>query len=661
MRRVLVLFLIFAFIFPYGFVFADAIELSSEPVGVVEEPTGYDKDDLLGLIQPSVVRILQHVEGTATIPSFIVDGEKGTIAVDPLKEPIILTAVNENILGTGFFVSSAGHILTNSHTVSDSTVKLAIVFSFIQQSLIKETGEEDVSSVMARLFKEESVDYILKNTTFDLTKDIIVLDPTSDRAVENEETLTVYDLGFFADVITVNDTFYKEGSDVALIQIQGEGYPSNVFSDRVRPGIGSRLFAVQPVASEDLQKIDELRGTGVYSFSLSEITVTKESGPTTTPVFVTNGTLEPQFAGSPVFDSAGSVVGMTAFDGASGGAQGAVSLYVIPNEVLRATMDATLALVEDQKVFHEFFGKGIFLSKDLDCEGAKEQFAVAKEADNVFVQGARDDVFLSACQEERAANESGEKGAGGGFISVLQNIFDSRPPLEWAILGAVIVVLMLIVILIRSLFKKEKRSTMRAGEVRPSSERSNEMQKARRAPASADLSESVTSTTAPFGRLGTKGAQSLQASKEKIFHTIPSVHAQPPKTASDKGAVEEAAIGPLPEEDKERLAKMWPNKYGEKEVSSVQKTSPVKDEKERPITRDISVTTPVSVDVSKEKGSVTTEISKQPARVDETLSVAVDYIKETRKQGFSDDEIRAELAKVGWTAEDVVKAFGMVQ
>ena len=322
--------------------------------------------------------------------------------------------------------------------------------------------------------------------------------------------------------------------------------------------------------------------------------------------------------------------------------------------------------------------KAFALLKTGACDDAKLQFSAATAENNSFTALAKYDQYLSTCYGGKASTGTSTSVFSGVTLGI-KNFFGGYSSLQWLVFVAVGVLLVFIALSLRVLLRaaKKKRSSGTWSSKEGKTVRNEEVQNARRTPAS----EKSSATTGdkkeaaafeikpePDGNMfsgnddvifpkktDARTSSSDQDTSKPVFNTI----SGPIVKKSDRAELKsddvsglpkqrDAVFGDIPKGDKERLAKLWPTKYkvfGEDDADEQPKASGAA----------------IQADVVKSTQSEAAATPVQVQEPEETVLAAVAYISSTRALGFSNDEIRDELIRTGWDAKDVERAFLMAK
>ena len=676
-------------------VFGSEISFTGESADPIEQEL-YTQDELVDIMSPSVVRILQHIKGTAQRPYFIIDEASHTIAIDTSKDAEIVD-INRIILGTGFFVTPDGYIVTNAHYVSDSMIKLAFVDEYIKTSL--------KSDVIDRVFNEKMVSFMMEKITFDLTKDIVVIDPNNEDSFSEDELFNIYDIGFAASVAYANDNFYSGEENIALIKIAGSDYPAMAFSEE-EFDVGDVAYMFNSASLETGHVSD----SDVYNVVLHDAVVVKKTSfaLSTEILYQTDLTVSDQTGGSIVFNDNGEVFGMTSYSGY----ENVASNKDIPIDISSIAMITSVLdkvdVTHSVSVFDTLAKKGVTAVKNNNCREARTNFAVAFAADNPFIHTVSFNEYIANCAEEVVSDQQ-QDGAFSEILSSLQQRISAMTISDWVVLAALILLIIVLVVIGNVLIRKTRRKNGDVLKTNKKPERSEAMRMARRKP----LGKKISIEEKEIERVSEKGSEEKRprdiekgspfSSKtpvkteaaiiskksvdmDKKKEAIPqkeikkdevlkqeqeqkgsgdtlnvSVTQVVQNTRNQKvvGSVDTSSNSwKIPDGDKERLALLWPDKYGddEKKDSTVHEKDEVNVIKKR---------VPVPVPSPKKEEEKRDDMGKRKEVKDRVevpvYGAAADYIKNTRKLGFSNSEMRGELLRVGWKETDVDAAFNAVE
>jgi S1-C subfamily serine protease len=367
-------------------------------------------------VKPGVVKIVQHVQGSAVIPVIAIDFKTMAVTTDTSKSPQNIQ-INEYLTGSGIVVTPDGYIMTNSHIVSYQTVKNLIVSDFIAQAIddgFAKLSEDEAKEISARVkpedmaaFSEKIANYILEQSQFDLTKTVTVLNPSS-------PTGTLDDLaskGFNATVISVNDNFFKDSRDAALIKIEQSNLPAVALGNSTDDFTGKRVFILGYPSTAEINEKDLLAA----SFSQGTISATKDSPQHDFQILQTDAKISKGSSGGPLLDEQGRVIGLVTFITNDTNKQDGDSFaFAIPIDAVKEIISRNMI---EEKIpryqvgdFYTQFTQGIYQLNNKHCQIANKDFDKAKLTNNAFLSPRLVDPYIKQCEGIIAAGESVDSG-----------------------------------------------------------------------------------------------------------------------------------------------------------------------------------------------------------------------------------------------------------
>lgn len=406
-------------------------------------------------VRPGVVKIVQHVQGSAVIPIISIDFKTMSVTTDTSRPPQNIQ-VNEFLTGSGIIVTPDGYIMTNSHIVSYQTVKNLIVSDFISQAIddgFAKLSEDEVKQISSTVrppemaaFSEKVADYILQQGQFDFTKTITVLNPSSQSGTLEE----LANNGFNATVISVNDNFFKDSRDAALIKIDQQNLPAVDLGSSSDAYTGKRVFILGYPSTAEINEKDLL----APSFSQGTISATKDSPQKDFQVLQTDAKISKGSSGGPLLDEQGRVIGMVTFITSDLAKQDGDSFaFAIPIDAVKDIIAKNMISerVPSYQVgdFYTQFTQGIFQLDNKHCGIATKDFNSAKIGNSSFLSPKMIDPYLKQCEGIIASGESIDSG-----WDTLKNFFTGLN--LYLTLGLVIGILILLIAFFR-LFRRMRR------------------------------------------------------------------------------------------------------------------------------------------------------------------------------------------------------------
>ena len=363
--------------------------------------------------KPSVVKIVQHVKGTASIPAIDVDFKSLSVTTKKNVLPKDIQ-IDEYLTGSGVIVTPDGYIMTNSHIISYQTVKNIIASDFIYQAIddgyvklsdeeAKNLSENKEQAELAK-FGEKIADYIINESKFDIIKTISVLNPASKK-----ETLPeLASEGFTASVVSVNDNFTKDNQDAALIKIEQQNLPAIALGTSQDVFTGKKVYILGYPSTAEINEKDLLNPT----FSQGTISAIKDSPEKDFKIFQTDAKISKGSSGGPLLDEQGKVVGLVTFiTGDFTKQDGDSFAFAIP-------LDAVKKIIASHKIagelpadyeagdYNKGFTAGLAYFKNNQCRKAIAEFDNAMLINDNFDISRNADPYKAQCERIIASGKS---------------------------------------------------------------------------------------------------------------------------------------------------------------------------------------------------------------------------------------------------------------
>ena len=286
--------------------------LFSSSSGQKDEVRSLSQEELVSLVKPAVVRVVTYFNGEVTVPAFDLDLKKFNITLTPQRKPFKLE-LDDYFTGSGFAVNPEGYIVTNSHVVSDETVKQLSLIEPIFSETVKATlklplkDQKELRTKQEELdkFGREVADFLLAKSTFSLEKKVVVLKPSSSK----EKLEDLFLDGFRARVLSVNDKFFEDDRDVALLKIEQSGLPALRLGSSNGLASGNNIFVFGFPATAEFNRKNLLEAT----FTQGVVSAIKDSSGKDFRVFQTDAKVSQGSSGGPLFNGQGEVLGLVTF------------------------------------------------------------------------------------------------------------------------------------------------------------------------------------------------------------------------------------------------------------------------------------------------------------------------------------------------------------
>jgi hypothetical protein len=399
--------------------------------------------------RPATVQIGTHIFGTVKVPSVTVDARARTVSIVPDSDKELV--IDEYFTGSGFVLQESGYIATNAHVVSLNTLKQKLVSekalsALYENALTLSDGElDDLLKEGKDGFVRSIFATLLEQSTFDLTREVRVLDPnrTSRTVMESISE------GQPAEVLVESPNFLSGETDAALLKV--EQLPAPALGVTLHElSVGDRVYISGYPATAERGE----RSSGEVTFTSGVVSAIRTT-PSGKKIYQTDAKVSEGSSGGPVLNEEGKVVGMVTFQ-TDALERKSGDNFAFAQAIEGVSEMALASRIEPAEgVFATAFRKGFRAYVDRRCQEMEQAFGPIQEVSPFYgaqkaLTSYREDCSL--WQAEGVAHDT-------EFALWQEKFLKQRGSFWWLFLGSVVfvgAVVILILWLFRQLERDEK-------------------------------------------------------------------------------------------------------------------------------------------------------------------------------------------------------------
>ncbi len=413
MKRLLNLSILFILvIFPVT-IFANSSNINNPNQNV------FSGKDIVNLAKPSIVRLGQHVVGQATIANINID--LLTLKLKPVLDSSSTIDIDEYSTGSGFFVNSKGYIATNAHVVSTENVKKRIIENIVKSDFELDSfkySKGDISTIQKYSsktiidFKDKIYNYLIKNSTFNLKNNTVVINPKT-TALNLKEAIST---GIPVSVVYPNDKSFSDKKDlnsIAIVKMKDGDFPALPILISNDVEIGTKIYSIGFSGDEQGQSSNFLN-TAVTSGLIGSKKKVGDSF-----VWQIDSKIPEGLSGGPVIDSSGNVIGIISFQTVNLN-ENLNSAFVISSSEINSALKK-IGIKKEEGNYSMLFKEALSLKNQRHCKKAIVKFESTKRS-VVFVDVNNNiDGYIDSCNDMIKNGQSVDTKF-AGFINWIKNI-----------------------------------------------------------------------------------------------------------------------------------------------------------------------------------------------------------------------------------------------
>lgn len=411
-------------------------------------PAPLKQEEIADISTPAVVRIFNNVEGTISFPEFSVDLVNFKLAPTSTTYAEKTSALNT---GTGFFVDSQGHLLTNAHVIDKDVLMDKFILSAIDyygieiEKQMLRLSQAEMEALGQKILATYGGDPYSAGQLFALDLLANISDYIDQKAkVESKQTITVLnsiddgttiknlaDLkklaakGISASLVDWKPGYAKSHEDVALLKVENSPTPFLTLNSESKPTTGQQIYIIGFPSNAEIDYSD------LFNRSMTQGTINALKKIDGTEVYQTDAKISQGSSGSPMLNEKGEIIGIITYQKSA--TKGDAFGYAIPIATGQQLMTDNGVTVSENPYMASFIS-GVNLSAQNLCRKANEQFATTGNIDSTFANSSLQK-YITRCDELIAAGNSED-----GTVYQVKEFFDKVPIYAWAASGAFVLI-----------------------------------------------------------------------------------------------------------------------------------------------------------------------------------------------------------------------------
>ena len=364
------------------------VALRVEAVG----ENAFTDGEIIDLVRPGTVRVIQHVRGTAVYEPFFIDLNTFNLYTNPERSSVRIS-FDEYVVGSGVLASPGGYILTLAGTAGRAGAEMKVVSGIARGVLEDEVGRLDQVGLaeFEKVASEEAHQSLLRALLLRIrlegvTSEIRVVDPKRSEG----EIPEIFGRAIPAQVIREGEPFGEEYDAYVVLKIEKENLPALPLENILGGARGGEVYAFQ---FKDPERDEESRILAA-ELKRGTLDLSKQGNVFKTPI-----TLNDSSRSGPIVDGLGVVRGLASLPlPIVYRSPDTREVVFIPIDLARNILEAAGVRVEPGE-YYTHLKNGLEYLHERSCDAAIQSFEKAKKATGDFVSGNAADSYIHTCSE----------------------------------------------------------------------------------------------------------------------------------------------------------------------------------------------------------------------------------------------------------------------